>query len=143
MTKVVSLLHQVNPQHGFQRVGRAAAFGTSFCVVELNQIDHRFPQGHLKIRPGNPWRGLSALGSLGGSQCPQWPKPSLVQAISRPPGLDDQADPRRGGGLDLLVCDGKTLRGSAIETEEGYHRFVAQVTVYARALGVALVKIGL
>jgi hypothetical protein len=43
-------------------------------------------------------------------------------------------------GLDQLVCDGKTLRGSAIETEEGTHRFVAQVTVYARALGVALAQ---
>ncbi|QBE69016.1 hypothetical protein SynWH8101_1432 [Synechococcus sp. WH 8101] len=38
------------------------------------------------------------------------------------------------------MCDGKTLRGSAIETEEGNHRFVAQVTVYARALGVALAQ---
>ncbi len=35
---------------------------------------------------------------------------------------------------------GKTLRGSAIETEDGGHRFVAQVTVYARALGVALAQ---
>ena len=43
-------------------------------------------------------------------------------------------------GLDKLVCDGKTLRGSAIETEDGKHRFVAQVTVYARALGVALAQ---
>jgi hypothetical protein len=43
-------------------------------------------------------------------------------------------------GLDQLVCDGKTLRGSAIETEDGNHRFVAQVTVYARALGVALAQ---
>ena len=32
-------------------------------------------------------------------------------------------------GLDQLVCDGKTLRGSAVEAEEGSHRFVAQVTV--------------
>ena len=43
-------------------------------------------------------------------------------------------------GLDQLVCDGKTLRGSAIETEDGNHRFVAQVTVNARALGVALAQ---
>jgi hypothetical protein len=43
-------------------------------------------------------------------------------------------------GLDQLVCDGKTLRGSAIETEEGNHRSVAQVTVYARALGIALAQ---
>jgi len=43
-------------------------------------------------------------------------------------------------GLEQLVCDGKTLRGSAVETEDGSHRFVAQVTVYAPALGVALVQ---
>jgi hypothetical protein len=42
--------------------------------------------------------------------------------------------------LDQLVCDGKTLRGSAIETEDGKHRFVAQVMLYARALGVALAQ---
>ena len=33
--------------------------------------------------------------------------------------------------LDQLVCDGKILRGSAIETEDGKHRFVAQVALYA------------
>ena len=42
--------------------------------------------------------------------------------------------------LDQLVCDGKTLKGSATLTEDGQHRFVAQVTVYARALGVALAQ---
>ncbi|QPN61383.1 hypothetical protein H8F24_09285 [Synechococcus sp. CBW1002] len=48
--------------------------------------------------------------------------------------------PSGATGLDQLVCDGKTLRGSAVETEDGSHRFVAQVTVYARALGVALAQ---
>ena len=48
--------------------------------------------------------------------------------------------PGGADGLDQLVCDGKTLRGSAVETEDGSHRFVAQVTVYARALGVALAQ---
>jgi hypothetical protein len=48
--------------------------------------------------------------------------------------------PGGADGLDQLVCDGKTLRGSAIEKEDGGHRFVAQVTVYARALGVALAQ---
>ena len=48
--------------------------------------------------------------------------------------------PGGADGVEQLVCDGKTLRGSAIETEEGNHRFVAQVTVYARALGVALAQ---
>ena len=43
-------------------------------------------------------------------------------------------------GLDQLVCDGKTMRSSAVETDDGSHRFVAQVMVYARALGVALVQ---
>jgi len=43
-------------------------------------------------------------------------------------------------GLDQLVCDGKTPRGSAVEREDGIHRIVAQVTVYARALGVALAQ---
>ena len=41
--------------------------------------------------------------------------------ISQIPGGEDH--------LDQLVCDGKTLRGSAIETDDGNHRFVAQVTV--------------
>ena len=45
-------------------------------------------------------------------------------------------------GLEQLVCDGKTLRGSAVGAEDGGHRFVAQVTFYARALGVALIQKG-
>ena len=28
-------------------------------------------------------------------------------------------------GLEQLVCDGKTLRGTAVETEDGSHRCVA------------------
>jgi hypothetical protein len=32
------------------------------------------------------------------------------------------------------------MRGAAIETEDGNHPFVGQVTVYARALGVALAQ---
>jgi hypothetical protein len=43
-------------------------------------------------------------------------------------------------GLDQLVCDGKTLRGSAIETHDGNHRFVVQDTVDAHALGGALAQ---
>ena len=41
-------------------------------------------------------------------------------------------------GLDQFVFDGKTLRASAIETEEGCHRFVSQVTVQARARACAV-----
>ena len=40
--------------------------------------------------------------------------------------------------LDHLLCDDKTIKCSAIETAEGNQRFVAQVTVYARALAVAM-----
>ncbi len=56
----------------------------------------------------------------------------MLQAwmLSRIPGGAD--------GLEQLVCDGKSLRGSAIQTDEGSYRFVAKVTAYARALGVAL-----
>jgi hypothetical protein len=43
-------------------------------------------------------------------------------------------------GLEQLVCDGKTLKGLAVAAEVGSHRFVAQVSVYARALGVALTQ---
>jgi hypothetical protein len=42
--------------------------------------------------------------------------------------------------LDELVCDGKTLRGSAVEAADGSNRFVAQVTVYSRAPGVAMAQ---
>jgi hypothetical protein len=42
--------------------------------------------------------------------------------------------------LDQLVCDGKTLRGSSVEAADGSNRFVAQVTVYSRALGVAMAQ---
>jgi hypothetical protein len=43
-------------------------------------------------------------------------------------------------GVEQLVCHGKTLRGSPIETEESKNRFVAKDTVYARALEVALAQ---
>ena len=31
-------------------------------------------------------------------------------------------------GLDQLVCDGKTLRGSAIKTDDGNHRYGVRPT---------------
>jgi len=43
--------------------------------------------------------------------------------------------PRGTKGLDQLVSNGKTLRGSAIETEDATHRSLPQDTVYALALG--------
>lgn len=39
-----------------------------------------------------------------------------------------------------LVCDDKTLRGSAMGGENTAVRFVAQVTLYAREMGVAIVQ---
>ncbi|QEY31795.1 transposase family protein [Synechococcus sp. RSCCF101] len=47
---------------------------------------------------------------------------------------DDAAD------LDQLVCDGKTLRGSAEPTAGGGSAFIAQVTLYSAALGVAIAQ---
>jgi hypothetical protein len=45
-----------------------------------------------------------------------------------------------GGATDLdqLVCDGKTLRGSIEPTAGGGSAFIAQVTLYSAALGVAI-----
>jgi hypothetical protein len=40
--------------------------------------------------------------------------------------------------LDQLVCDGKTLRGSIKPTAGGGSAFIAQVTLYSAALGVAI-----
>ncbi len=44
--------------------------------------------------------------------------------------------------LDQLICDGKTLRGSASQPEgaDGATRFVTQVTLYARDLGLAIAQ---
>ena len=39
--------------------------------------------------------------------------------------------------LDQLVCDGKMLRGSTEPTAVGGSAFIAQVTLYSAALGVA------
>lgn len=41
--------------------------------------------------------------------------------------------------FDKLICDGKTLRGSAALLD-GATRFVTQVTLYARVLGVAIAR---
>lgn len=43
-------------------------------------------------------------------------------------------------GLDTLVCDGKTLRGSIAETDSGAAKFIAQVTLYSQSLGVAIAQ---
>ena len=42
--------------------------------------------------------------------------------------------------LDQLVCDGKTLRGSIVPTAGGGSAFIAQVTLYSAALGLAFVQ---
>ncbi len=44
--------------------------------------------------------------------------------------------------FDQLICDGKTLRGSAAQPDgaDGTTRFFTQVTLYARELGVAIAQ---
>lgn len=44
------------------------------------------------------------------------------------------------GDLDQLVCDGKTLRGSIEPTSGGGSAFIAQVTLYSAALGMAIAQ---
>ena len=46
--------------------------------------------------------------------------------------------PGGAGDLDQLVCDGKTLRGSIEPTPAGGSAFIAQVSLYSAALGVAI-----
>jgi hypothetical protein len=46
--------------------------------------------------------------------------------------------PGGAADLDQLVCDGKTLRGSIAPTAGGGSAFIAQVTLYSAALGVAI-----
>jgi hypothetical protein len=55
-------------------------------------------------------------------------------------GLDDQSEPGGREGMDQLVYDGKNLRVSAMEAEDGSRRLADQVTVHARALGVSLAQ---
>jgi hypothetical protein len=46
--------------------------------------------------------------------------------------------PGGAADLDQLVCDGKTLRGSIEPAAGGGSAFIAQVTLYSAALGVAI-----
>jgi hypothetical protein len=46
--------------------------------------------------------------------------------------------PDGAADLDQVVCDGKTLRGSIEPTAGGGSAFIAQVTLYSAALGVAI-----
>jgi hypothetical protein len=50
------------------------------------------------------------------------------------------AQPGVAEGLNTLVCDGKTLRGSIDETASGAARFIAQVSLYSNSLGVAIAQ---
>jgi hypothetical protein len=47
--------------------------------------------------------------------------------------------------VEQLICDGKTIRGSAAQRDgaDGATRFVTQVTLYARELGVAIAQTSL
>jgi hypothetical protein len=48
--------------------------------------------------------------------------------------------PGGAADLDQLVCAGKTLRGSIEPTSGGGSAFIAQVTLYSAALGVAIAQ---
>jgi hypothetical protein len=48
--------------------------------------------------------------------------------------------PGGAADLDQRVCDGKTLRGSIEPTSGGGSAFIAQVTLYSAALGVAIAQ---
>jgi hypothetical protein len=50
------------------------------------------------------------------------------------------AQPGVAEGLDSLVCDGKTLRGSISETPSGAATSIAQVSLYSQSLGVAIAQ---
>lgn len=50
------------------------------------------------------------------------------------------AQPGVAEGLETLVCDGKTLRGSIAETASGAATFIAQVSLYSQSLGVAIAQ---
>ncbi|MFN9917040.1 MAG: hypothetical protein ACK53L_30905, partial [Pirellulaceae bacterium] len=43
-------------------------------------------------------------------------------------------------GLDQLVCEVKTLRGSIVATDGGGGAVIAQVTLYSKALGAAIAQ---
>ena len=57
----------------------------------------------------------------------------LQQWMEAQPGVTESV-------VDTLVCDGKTLRGSIAETASGAARFIAQVSLYSNALGVAIAQ---
>ncbi|MFN9548259.1 MAG: hypothetical protein ACK6AD_14550 [Cyanobacteriota bacterium] len=42
--------------------------------------------------------------------------------------------------IDSLICAGKTLRGVIAEKASGAERFIAQVSLYANTLGVAIAQ---
>ena len=56
----------------------------------------------------------------------------LHQWMSAQPGVTE--------GLETLVCDGKTLRGSIAETGSGAAAFIAQVSLYSQSLSVAIAQ---
>ncbi len=43
-------------------------------------------------------------------------------------------------GLETLVCDGKTLRGSSTKTDSGAATLIAQISPYSRILGVEIAQ---
>jgi hypothetical protein len=95
-------------------------------------------------------RHREALNQALGLDFKRWPSDATFLYLFNKAHLQDFSEmlqarminqiPGGAEGLEQLVCDGKTLRGSAIETEDGNHRFVAQVSLYSNSLGVAIAQ---
>ncbi len=49
-------------------------------------------------------------------------------------------EPALADGVDSLVCDGKTLRGSIDQKPDAAATFIAQVSLYSQQLGVAIAQ---
>ena len=60
IAQVIPLLHQMDPEHCLQRIGRASALGAALGVVGLNQIDQRLP-GHNLLHPSQKLLTFGAL----------------------------------------------------------------------------------
>ena len=95
----------------------------------------RHPPPQRPDRGTRPGVAAVAIGFLVPLLLPQMDVTALCTAIR-----DWMIAQIPGGSADLdqLVCDGKTLRGSIMPTTGGGSAFIAQVTLYSAALGVAI-----
>ena len=60
VAEVIPLLHQVDPQHGLQRVSRTSALAAGLGILGLDQIDESLP-GHHSLHLGQKSLPLGAF----------------------------------------------------------------------------------